>query len=82
MDGISPTAPLDWENVALGISFVLFNVTVSAYFELGIGRSLLTAAIRCVLQLAVVALLLQKVFETNNPFVVAGIACGSGPPSI
>ncbi|KAF8228333.1 UPF0014-domain-containing protein [Tricholoma matsutake] len=74
MDGISPTAPLDWENVALGISFVLFNVTVSAYFELGIGRSLLTAAIRCVLQLAVVALLLQKVFETNNPFVVAGIA--------
>ena len=28
-----------------------------------------------ILQLSVVAILLQKVFETNDPFAVAGIAC-------
>jgi ABC-type iron transport system FetAB permease component len=77
MDIGGPTANLDWVNVALGLSFILFNVALSTYFELGIGRSLLTAAIRCILQLAVVAMLLEKVFETNNPFAVAGITCES-----
>jgi ABC-type iron transport system FetAB permease component len=81
MDAIGPSATLNWVNVALGLSFVLFNVAIATYFGLGIGRSLLTAAIRCVLQLAVVALLLQKVFESNNPFAVAGIACKSSPPT-
>jgi ABC-type iron transport system FetAB permease component len=81
MDAIGSNATLDWVNVAIGLSFVIFNVAVTSYFELCIGRSLLTAALRCVLQLAVVALLLKKVFEYNNPFAVAGIAGGSGPPS-
>jgi ABC-type iron transport system FetAB permease component len=78
MDVSGPTATLDWVNVALGLSFVVFNVAVSSFFELGIGPSLLTAATRCVLQLAVVATILEKVFGSNNPFAVAGIACGSG----
>jgi ABC-type iron transport system FetAB permease component len=76
-DAISPTGTLNWVNVALGLSFILFNVAVSSFFALGLGRSLLTAAIRCVLQLAVVLVLLRKVFETENPFTVAGIACES-----
>jgi ABC-type iron transport system FetAB permease component len=80
MDVSGPTTTLDWMNVALGMSFVVFSVAMStsAYFGLGIGRSVLTAAIRCILQLAVVALLLQQVFETKNPFAVAGIARRSG----
>ncbi|KAJ8586991.1 hypothetical protein M405DRAFT_853100 [Rhizopogon salebrosus TDB-379] len=66
---------LDWANVGLGFSFVLFNALVSTSLQLGVGSSLLSAAIRCVVQLALVALVLQKVFETNNPWAVAGIAC-------
>ena len=72
-----PTTTLHWVNVALALSFVLFNVAVSTYFKLGIGPSLLTAAVRCILQLTLVATILQSVFDTKNPFGVAGIACQS-----
>lgn len=70
-----PTSPLTWGNVGLAFSFILFDAVVSFVAGLGVGSSLVTAAVRCVLQLSVVALVLQKVFETNNPFAVAGIAC-------
>jgi len=43
--------------------------------KLGVEVSLLTAAARCILQLSVMASVLQKVFETQNPWAVAGIAC-------
>jgi ABC-type iron transport system FetAB permease component len=73
MTDVGPTAELGWSNVGLGLSFIIFNVAVSTFLGLGVGHSLLVAAIRCVIQLAVVAILLQKVFETENPFAVAGI---------
>ncbi|KAI0067227.1 UPF0014-domain-containing protein [Artomyces pyxidatus] len=65
---------LQWTNVALGLSFVLFDSIVSHSLGLGVGRSLITAATRCIIQLAVVALILERVFATNNAFAVAGIA--------
>jgi hypothetical protein len=68
------TPTLGWANVGLGLSFILFDVFVSAIFGLGIGRSLLISALRCVLQLGVVAILLQQVFATENPWAVGGIA--------
>ncbi|KAH7904997.1 hypothetical protein BJ138DRAFT_1073132 [Hygrophoropsis aurantiaca] len=68
------TTHLTWSNVSLGFSFIAFNALLSTALNLGVGASLLTAAVRCVLQLAVVALLLQRVFETDNPWAVAGIA--------
>lgn len=74
MDSPGPTTHLDFVNVAIALSFVLFNVVIATFFQLGIARSLFTAAVRCVLQLTVVALLLQRVFESKNPFGVAGIA--------
>jgi ABC-type iron transport system FetAB permease component len=75
MDGTAPgEAHLTWFNVLLGFSFIAFDALVSATFGLGVGSSLVTAACRCVLQLAVVATLLQKVFEADNPWAVAGIA--------
>lgn len=76
MDG-PPTdsTHLDWGNVGLGFSFIIFNAFVSTTLQLGVGSSLLSAAIRCVVQLGLVALVLQKVFETNNPWAVGGIAC-------
>ena len=69
------TADLTWSNVGLAFSFILFDAVVSKTFGLGVGTSLVTAAVRCVIQLTLVALILQKVFDTNNPWGVAGIAC-------
>lgn len=66
---------LDWGNVGLGFSFIIFNALISTSLQLGVGSSLLSAAIRCVVQLGLVATVLQKVFETNNPWAVGGIAC-------
>jgi ABC-type iron transport system FetAB permease component len=69
-----PTTHLTWLNVGLGFSFIVFDAIVSTVFGLGVGSSLVTAAARCIIQLAVVALLLQKVFEAQNIWAVAGIA--------
>lgn len=66
---------LNWGNVGLAFSFILLDGLLSTTFGLGVGSSLITAAVRCVVQLSVVALILQKVFETNNPWAVAGMAC-------
>lgn len=71
----APSANLQWDNVGLAFSFIVLDAIVSRTFSLGVGTSLLIAAVRCVLQLSLVALILQKVFETNNPWAVAGIAC-------
>ncbi|OSX57662.1 hypothetical protein POSPLADRAFT_1155665 [Postia placenta MAD-698-R-SB12] len=69
-----PTANLSWGNVSLAFSFIVFDAIVSVSFGLGVGNGLVTAAVRCIIQLSVVALILQKIFETNNPIGVAGIA--------
>ncbi len=66
---------LTWTNVAVGLTFILFDVGVSTVLRLGIGISLLVAALRCIGQLALVATVLQRVFEHKNPWSVAGIAC-------
>ncbi|KAL4246435.1 UPF0014 family protein [Abortiporus biennis] len=68
------TTHLTWSNVGLAFSFILFDAIVSRTYGLGVGSSLVTAAVRCVVQLSLVALVLQKVFEANNPWAVAGIA--------
>ena len=75
MDGPPPSKThLTWTNVALGVSFVLFDAIVSRGFGLDVGVPLMTAAIRCIVQLAIMALVLQKIFEADNPWGVAGIA--------
>ena len=79
---VTPTPTLGWINVGLGLTFIVFDVATSALLGLGVGRSLLTAALRCILQLAVVAGLLQKVFEAKNPWAVAGITCERHPVAV
>lgn len=61
-------------NVALALLFVVFDSILSVTLGLGIASSLLVAATRCILQLSVMGLVLQKVFETGNIFGVFGIA--------
>ncbi|PSR78110.1 hypothetical protein PHLCEN_2v7574 [Hermanssonia centrifuga] len=70
-----PSKDLSWENVGLAFSFIILDAVVSRALGLGVGTSLVTSGLRCVVQLSLVALILQKVFETNNPWAVAGIAC-------
>ncbi|KAI0034766.1 UPF0014-domain-containing protein [Vararia minispora EC-137] len=75
----SPTEPgsstnLQWENVGLGLCFILFDAGISHFLKLGVGTSLVTAAARCVIQLTLVSVILEKVFKTNHPAAVAGIA--------
>jgi len=66
---------LNWGDVALAFSFIALDAVLSLLFGLKIGTSLVTAALRCVGQLALMALVLKSVFETKNPWAVAGIAC-------
>lgn len=73
----SSSPNLTWTNVAIGLGFILFNAGVSSLLRLGIGISLLIASLRCVGQLALVATVLQGIFERKDPWSVAGIVCRS-----
>lgn len=79
MDGGSPTGPgtqtLTWTNVGLASLFIVFDAVASQVFHLKLGSSLVTASVRCVGQLVVLALILQKVFDSDDPWAAAGIAC-------
>jgi ABC-type iron transport system FetAB permease component len=68
----SPT--LSWLNVGFGFLFIVFDAVLSASLGLGIGGSLVVAAIRCVVQLSVMGLVLDKVFASDNVWGVVGIA--------
>jgi ABC-type iron transport system FetAB permease component len=75
------TSELTWINVVISLTFVLFDIGVSTVFRLGIGLSLLIAGLRCVGQLALVATVLNEVFETKNPWLVFLICCAFVLPS-
>ena len=66
---------LTWINVGISLLLIIFNIGVSTVFRLGVGLSLLIAALRCVGQLALVAAILHQVFETKNPWLVSLICC-------
>lgn len=68
----SPT--LTWGNVLIGLLFIILDAVLSLVFGLGIGGSLLIAAGRCILQLTVMGLILDKVFASQSIYGVIGIA--------
>lgn len=67
-------AVLTWRHVGLGFLFIVFDAILSTIMGLMIGRNLIVAAVRCIVQLMVMSLVLGKVFASNNIFGVAGIA--------
>jgi ABC-type iron transport system FetAB permease component len=69
-----PLPELGWSHVGIGFSFIVVNSVISHVFHLHVGTSLAIAAIRCVLQLTVMATILQSVFATKNLWAVVGIA--------
>lgn len=66
---------LTWVSISLAFTFIALDAFLSLVFGLNIGTSLVTAAVRCVLQLALMALVLKSVFQAHNPWIVAGLAC-------
>ena len=86
MDGVpdrSRDQPLlTWSNVALALSFVVFDAVLSSIYRLGISSSLISAAFRCIVQLSVMALVLESIFKTQNPYGIAGLARKSYPKQV
>lgn len=72
---VPKTGYLTWTNVGIGLLFLVLDAVLSVILNLGLSTSLLTAAARCVIQLTAMGFVLKSVFETNNPWAVAGISC-------
>ncbi len=70
-----PVADLGWSNVGFGLTFIALNSIISHMLHLRIGASLMLAALRCVVQLTLVATILQHVFAAENIWAVVCIAC-------
>lgn len=70
----TPAPTLEWSHVGIGLAFVALGSVISQALHLRLGSSLVIAALRCIVQLTVVAAVLQHVFATKNWWSVAGIA--------
>jgi putative ABC transport system permease protein len=64
---------LSYGQVALAAALILVNVAISATLRLGLGRSLLVASVRTVVQLLLIGLVLQWVFHVERWYVVLGL---------
>jgi ABC-type iron transport system FetAB permease component len=72
-----PVPDLQWSHVLFSLTFVGVNSLISWSLHLHVGASLVIAAGRCMVQLTVVAAVLQRVFATKNSITVAVIAAGT-----
>ena len=66
------TIELSAIDLSLVALLILLNAGVSIVFQLGLGRRLLVAAARALLQLTLLGLVLQWVFDTRRPLVIVG----------
>lgn len=70
---VDDSTTLTWTNVLIGLAFVAFDSVLSQGFGLGISGSLIVASIRCILQLTIMASLLDRVFASNSIYGVFSI---------
>ncbi|KAH9033216.1 hypothetical protein EDB83DRAFT_2507875 [Lactarius deliciosus] len=67
----SPSSPhLEWSNVGFGFAFIALDMVLSQVLQLQIGTSLVISALRCIVQLTLVATVLQSVFASQNMWTV------------
>lgn len=59
-----------WLNVAYAALILLLDVAICIYFKLGVAQNLVVAAARCVVQLALLGLILDSVFASHSPLAV------------
>ncbi|KAH9970565.1 UPF0014-domain-containing protein [Lactifluus volemus] len=76
MDSSPPSSDvkLEWSNVGIGFSFIALNAVLSHFLQLRVGTTLMIASLRCVIQLTLMATVLQQVFAARNIWAVGGIA--------
>jgi putative ABC transport system permease protein len=65
--------PLSWLDLAGASALVILNGLVSTWLGLGLGRRLLVASVRTVVQLSLLGLILRPVFELGQPWLVGCI---------
>ncbi|MFH7244345.1 MAG: ABC transporter permease [Spirulina sp.] len=67
---------LGYGQLALAALLILVNVVLSAVFQLGLGKTLVVASFRMVVQLLLIGFVLEWLFTQENPLVVVAIALG------
>ncbi len=65
---------ISYPQLALAILFILINIGLSISLRLGLGKDLLIASLRMVIQLLLVGYILQWVFTLQNPFIILLVA--------
>lgn len=75
---MTQTIDLSALDLALVALLILVNAAVSLAFRLGLGRRLLVAALRAVVQLWLLGLVLQWVFDLSHPLVVVLLMVAMG----
>ncbi|KAI8083163.1 uncharacterized protein BX664DRAFT_301833 [Halteromyces radiatus] len=68
MGDLYPT--LSWYNVIIASCFLLVNVCISYRLGLKLGKPLIIAAIRCIVQLTIMGMILQDVFKARRCVLV------------
>ncbi|KAG0757791.1 hypothetical protein G6F60_008046 [Rhizopus arrhizus] len=66
---------LTWVNVAIASSFILVNGAISVVLGLKLEKTLIIAALRCLIQLTIMGFILEDVFKTKRPELVMLMAC-------
>ncbi len=66
-------APLSSLQLGIASLLLLLNAALSVRFQLGIGKRLLTAAVRTVVQLTLLGYILVPVFATHNLWLTLGL---------
>ena len=61
-------------DLALGAVLLVLNAALSLAMQLGLARQLAVSAVRMIVQLLLVGMVLEAVFELGSPWVTAGLA--------
>ncbi|KAJ2550797.1 hypothetical protein EV175_003932 [Coemansia sp. RSA 1933] len=72
------SSALSFGNVGIAGVMLVINVAVSVWLNLGLTRGLIVASIRCVVQLTLLSMVLNRVFMTQSPVYIFGLALGMG----
>ncbi|KAG0311617.1 hypothetical protein BGZ99_010057 [Dissophora globulifera] len=70
-----PMVELQWYHVAIASTLIITNGILSIALGLGLEKRLFISAIRCVVQLTIMGLVLQNIFDAKNPALVLLMAC-------
>ncbi|KAI1315013.1 hypothetical protein EDD11_001398 [Mortierella claussenii] len=68
--GQKPMVELQWYHVAIASVLIIVNGILSIVLRLGLEKRLFIAAIRCIVQLTIMGLVLQNIFDAQNPLLV------------